>query len=418
MADSSLIAALLSPTAAAEMERRRQEEAGQVSSNPFAKLLTESAKTAGGLRSSLGGLFGTELRNPAQIRQAGMVQAIQSAEGATLKEKLQNALPTIGKIDPAVAIQLESKIKELGPQMTYKDIRMGTREVTEPPKFPGMPATTKVVSNIRTGVFQNGNLIGYLGDDGQVIRLNSEEAKQIQQAQEANDKSTGVMKGDKEPPRPIGETKDTVIDMGDGARLVRKEDLEQPAEETKTEEKTTPATTATPSTSGQMKRRGGPVSQEGETVAEIQSKIVSLQTRLDNTRNPRARKALQDQIKKLEAQLPEGAVAPAASVADQAQVDTRVTNRPTREYPNVPTEPGQLTFELPAAGGARVLNNVTINPNPDGTISLNVGGNTALPITPKQLADRGLGVRGNQVVVINEDLYRKAIANASKIATR
>ena len=311
MADSSLIAALLSPTAAAEMERRRQAEAGQVSANPFAKLLTESAKTAGGLRSSLGGLFGTELRSPAEIRQAGMLQAIQSAEGATLQEKLQNALPTIGKIDPAVAIQLETKIKDLGPQMTYKDIRMGTKKVTVPinPLVPALGNKVTEQADIRTGVFQDGKLIGYLGDDGQVIRLDSTEAKEAKAVADAAEKSTGVVAND------IEEPKDTVVDMGDGARLVRKEDLEKKSKDkVKAEEKSTPATEIKPSTSGQMKRRGGPVTKEGKTVAEIQANIISLQTRLDNTRNPRARKALQEQIKKLQAQVPEGAVPPRPAV--------------------------------------------------------------------------------------------------------
>lgn len=404
MAESSLIAALLSPTAAAEMERRRQAEAGQVSANPFTKLLTEASKTAGGLRSSLGGLFGTELRDASQIRAAGIRSAIENAEGATLKEKLQNALPTIGQIDPAIAMQLETKVKELGPQMTYKDIRMGTREVTEPPTFPGMPATKKVVSNIRTGVFQDGKLIGYLDDDARVIRLDSEEAKQIQETQDATDQSTGVMKGDIEPPRDI-QKKDTVIDMGDGARLVRKEDLEQTAEEAKTEEKPAPTATTKTSKSGQFgRRRGGPVTKEGDTVAEIRAKIASLQTRLDNTRNQRARKALQSQIDKLQSQIPENAVAPTPKVS--GTVDTAQMREP-RPYPDVPTEPGTLGFQLPPAGRQRQAIGQAVT-NPDGTVSIKLGGGTMLPVTPRQLANRGLGIENGQVVIINEDLFRRA----------
>lgn len=412
MADSSLIAALLSPTAAAEMERRRQAEAGQVSSNPFAKLLTESAKTAGGLRSSLGGLFGTELRSPAEIRQAGMLQAIQGAEGETLKEKLQNALPTIGKIDPAVAIQLETKIKELGPQLTYKDIRMGTKKVTVPinPMVPALGNKVTEQADIRTGVFQDGKLIGYLGDDGQVIRLDSTEAKEAKAVADAAEKSTGVVAND------IEEPKDKVIDMGDGARLVRKEDLEKkPKEEVKPEEKPATATEIKPSTSGQMNRKGGPVTKDGKTVAEIQATITSLQTRLDNTRNPRARKALQEQIKTLQAQVPEGAVAPRPAVTPSVDRDL---NRESRPYPNVPTEPGTLDFQLPSAGSPRVVPGLTIVPEPDGTIRLNIGGNVTLPMTPKQLADRGLGIRGTQVVVLDENLYRKALDKASQISKR
>lgn len=407
MADSSLIAALLSPTAAAEMERRRQAEAGQVSANPFAKLLTESAKTAGGLRSSLGGLFGTELRSPAEIRQAGMLQAIQSAEGATLQEKLQNALPTIGKIDPAVAIQLETKIKDLGPQMTYKDIRMGTKKVTTPinPMVPALGNKVTEEADIRTGVFQDGKLIGYLGQEGQVIRLDEKTAKNAQVLDTATQKSTGVVKDDIEP--------QTVIDLGGNARLIRTEDLEKTTQkdEVKAEEKATPATPATPSTSGQMARRGGPVTKEGKTVAEIQANIISLQTRLDNTRNPRARKALQEQIKKLQAQVPEGTVPPRPAVTPSVD---RESNRESRQYPVPPTEMGTLDFQLPSPQGqGQVVGQVARNP--DGSLSLKVGKSAMLPVTPKQLADRGLGIRGNQVVVLDEALWRKAISNASTI---
>ena len=403
MAENSLIAALLSPTAAAEMERRRQAEQGQVSSNPFAKLLTESSKTAQGLRSSLGGLFGTELRSASEIRAAGIRSAIENAEGATLQERLQNALPTIGQIDPVIGMQLEEKIRGMGDQFTYKDIRMGTRTETVPnPLGPTLPGTTKVVANIRTGVFKNGTLVGYLGDDGQMIPLTGKQAEEAQAIADAAEKSTGVVKDDIETP-------DTVIDLGGNARLIRQTDMDGTAKKTTAEEQPTPTAT-TPSTAGQMRRRNRPQTTATNT-QELQGRLISLRTRLENTKNPQARKGLQAQIKRIESQLPEEAKAPVKGTVDTAQM---TDTRPARQYPNVPTEPGKLGFELPPVGGQlRAIGKAVAEP--DGTIRIQIGGSKLLPMTPKQLADRGLSIRGDQVVVINEGLFRQAISRASQV---
>ena len=407
MAETSLLASLLNPDLVRERERlARQQAAGD-------GLMGQVQRVADIGSRSASGLFGIDRRSPMERMSMDVSQAVQNAEGKSLAEKLKNASAVLSKTNPTAAMLLQQKAQELGPQMTYKDIRMGTREVPEPPKFPGMPATTKIVSNIRTGVFQNGNLIGYLGDDGQVIRLNSEEAKQIQQTQDAKDKSTGVMKGDIEPPRPVAQKKDTVIEMGDGARLVRTEDLEQPTEETKA-----PATTTKPSASGQMGRRGGPTAQasNGMSVGDIRKRIATLNNQLSSeTTRPKAKENIRKQIARLETLIPDNAVAPRAPV--QGQPDP-AQMRESRAYPNVPTEPGTLDFQLPSSGSPRVVPNLTIVPEPDGTIRLNIGGKTTLPITPKQLADRGLGIRGTQVVVLDENLYRKALEKASKIATR
>ena len=407
MAETSLLASLLNPDLVRERERlARQQAAGD-------GLMGQVQRVADIGSRSASGLFGIDRRSPMERMSMDVSQAVQNAEGKSLAEKLKNASAVLSKTNPTAAMLLQQKAQELGPQMTYKDIRMGTREVTEPPKFPGMPTTTKIVSNIRTGVFQNGNLIGYLGDDGQVIRLNSEEAKQIQQTQDAKDKSTGVMKGDKEPPRPAGQKKDTVIDMGDGARLVRKEDLEQPAEETKASETQAPATTTKPSTLGQMGRRGSPTAQasNGMSVGDIRKRIATLNKQLSSkSTKTKAKENIRKQIARLETLIPDNAVAPRAPV--QGQPDP-AQMRESRAYPNVPTEPGKLGFELPPANGQRRVIGQAV-PNPDGTVSIQIGQGQMLPVTPQQLANNGLGVENGQVVVVNEDLFRRNISRQAR----
>ena len=87
--------------------------------------------------------------------------------------------------------------------------------------------------------------------------------------------------------------------------------------------------------------------------------------------------------------------------------------RESRAYPNVPTEPGKLGFELPPANGQRRVIGKAV-PNPDGTVSIQIGQGQMLPVTPQQLANNGLGVENGQVVVVNEDLFRRNISRQAR----
>lgn len=409
MAETSLLASLLNPDLVRERERlARQQAAGD-------GLMGQVQRVADIGSRSASGLFGIDRRSPMERMSMDVSQAVQNAEGKSLAEKLKNASAVLSKTNPTAAMLLQQKAKELGPQMTYKDIRMGTKTVTEPinPMFPSLGNRTTQQADIRTGVFQDGKLVGYLGDDKRVVFFDSEEAKQIQQTQDAQDKSTGVMKGDKEPPRPAGQKKDTVIDMGDGARLVRKEDLEQPAEETKASETQAPATTTKTSASGQMGRRGGPTAQasNGMSVGDIRKRIATLNKQLSSkSTKTKAKENIRKQIARLEALIPDNAVAPRAPV--QGQPDP-AQMRESRAYPNVPTEPGKLGFELPPANGQRRVIGQAV-PNPDGTVSIQIGQGQMLPVTPQQLANNGLGVENGQVVVVNEDLFRRNISRQAR----
>lgn len=174
-----LLAQLLSPAAAADIERRRREEQGLATSSARNPLLAEAARTAGMFSQAVGNIAGTDMRS-AQERQSAQIQEIaQAAPGATIQEKWQNALPKIAELDPVLAMQIAPQIRAMGPQREYKDIRLGYRTVKSKNAFGQLEE--KVVADTRTGVFENGQLVGYLGENNQIVPIGTN-APQAQQA--------------------------------------------------------------------------------------------------------------------------------------------------------------------------------------------------------------------------------------------
>lgn len=109
MAEQSLLSTLLSPTLAAQMASKEEEERIAQAGSP---LLQEAARTAGMFTQQLGGLTGTDTRSPAVQKVSQMQSIIQGAEGADIYEKMENALPQLESIDPAMAINLGKMVTE------------------------------------------------------------------------------------------------------------------------------------------------------------------------------------------------------------------------------------------------------------------------------------------------------------------
>lgn len=173
-----LLAQLLSPAAAAELERQRRAEQGLAVANARNPLLAEAARTAGMFSQAVGNIAGTDMRSAQERQSAQLREIAQAAPGATIQEKWQNALPEIAKMDPVLAMQLAPQIRALGPQREYKDIRLGYRTVKSKNQF-GLPEE-KVVADTRTGVFENGQLIGYLGENNQIVPIGNAPSQQQQ----------------------------------------------------------------------------------------------------------------------------------------------------------------------------------------------------------------------------------------------
>ena len=109
MAEQSLLSTLLSPTLAAQMASREEEERISQAGSP---LLQEAARTAGMFTRQLGGLTGTDTRSPEVQKISQMQSVIQNSEGADIYEKMENALPELEKLDPAMAINLGKVVTE------------------------------------------------------------------------------------------------------------------------------------------------------------------------------------------------------------------------------------------------------------------------------------------------------------------
>jgi vacuolar-type H+-ATPase subunit I/STV1 len=109
MAEQSLLSTLLSPTLAAQMASREEEERISQAGSP---LLQEAARTAGMFTRQLGGLTGTDVRSPEVQKISQMQSVIQNSEGADIYEKMENALPELEKLDPAMAINLGKVVTE------------------------------------------------------------------------------------------------------------------------------------------------------------------------------------------------------------------------------------------------------------------------------------------------------------------
>jgi len=109
MAEQSLLSTLLSPTLAAQMASREEEARIAEAGSP---LLREAARTAGMFTRQLGGLTGTDVRSPEVQKISQMQSIIQGAEGADIYEKMENALPELEQVDPALAINLGKMVTE------------------------------------------------------------------------------------------------------------------------------------------------------------------------------------------------------------------------------------------------------------------------------------------------------------------
>lgn len=177
--DMGLLAQLLSPVAAAELERRRREEQGLATAQARNPLLAEAARTAGMFSQAVGNIAGTDMRSAAERQSAQIREIAQAAPGATIQEKWQNALPKIAELDPVLAMQLAPQIRALGPKRETKDIRLGYRTVQSRNAFGQLEE--KVVSDIRTGVYEDGQLIGYLDENNQIVPIgtNAPQPQQI-----------------------------------------------------------------------------------------------------------------------------------------------------------------------------------------------------------------------------------------------
>ena len=109
MAEQSLLSTLLSPTLAAQMASREEEARIAEAGSP---LLREAVRTAGMFTRQLGGLTGTDVRSPEVQKISQMQSIIQGAEGADIYEKMENALPELEQVDPALAINLGKMVTE------------------------------------------------------------------------------------------------------------------------------------------------------------------------------------------------------------------------------------------------------------------------------------------------------------------
>jgi len=110
MAEQSLLSTLLSPTLASQMTA--QEEEARIKEMGPSLLSREVGRALQTGTRGLAGLTGTDIRSPEVQKISQMQSVIQGAEGADIYEKMENALPEIEKIDPAIAINLGKIVTE------------------------------------------------------------------------------------------------------------------------------------------------------------------------------------------------------------------------------------------------------------------------------------------------------------------
>lgn len=110
MAEQSLLSTLLSPTLAAQMTAREDEK--RIQEMGPSLLEREVGRSLQMGTRGLAGLTGTDIRSPEVQKVAQLQSVIQNAEGADIYEKMENALPELEKLDPAISIELGKVVTE------------------------------------------------------------------------------------------------------------------------------------------------------------------------------------------------------------------------------------------------------------------------------------------------------------------
>lgn len=114
----SLFDALLNPA----QQQQRAPSSG------LEMLLGEAQKTAGMLGKNIGTIAGVDTRSPREKELAAVKKAIADAEGATIEEKLKNALPVIAQANPVLGIAFAEQLRGMAPpkaKITIRDVPYG-----------------------------------------------------------------------------------------------------------------------------------------------------------------------------------------------------------------------------------------------------------------------------------------------------
>lgn len=128
-------------------------------------LLGEAQKTAGMLTKNLGNIAGVDTRSPRQKEIESVKEIIAKAQGATIEEKLKNALPQIAQVNPVLGIAFSEQLRSMAPKSNNQVVTIDTGRY--PAGYTAEQANALGISTIKRKALVDkttGKIIRYIGE--------------------------------------------------------------------------------------------------------------------------------------------------------------------------------------------------------------------------------------------------------------